>query len=102
MPTGTRSARRREDVRPELNQTKSTVDLQFRGHNGNWLAAKAPIERVAAFARDKGCKHIRLLSASNNASGATMEAMVRTVADPLARRSARLPSVGGSRYQATA
>jgi predicted dithiol-disulfide oxidoreductase (DUF899 family) len=30
------------------------------------VVAKAPIERVAAFARDKGWKHIRLLSAAHN------------------------------------
>src|SRR5262249_14716642 len=39
----------------------------FKGLGGNLaLVAKAPIERVAAFARDKGWKHIRLLSAANN------------------------------------
>jgi len=41
--------------------------LHFEGLGGNLaVVAKAPIERVAAFARDKGWKHIRLLSASNN------------------------------------
>jgi predicted dithiol-disulfide oxidoreductase (DUF899 family) len=40
----------------------------FEGLCGNLaVVAKAPIERVAAFARDKGWKHIRLLSAANNA-----------------------------------
>jgi len=39
----------------------------FEGLGGNLvIVAKAPIERVAAFARDKGWKHIRLLSAANN------------------------------------
>ena len=39
----------------------------FEGLRGNLaVVAKAPIERVAAFARDKGWKHIRLLSAANN------------------------------------
>jgi predicted dithiol-disulfide oxidoreductase (DUF899 family) len=39
----------------------------FEGLGGNLVVvAKAPIERVAAFARDKGWKHVRLLSASNN------------------------------------
>jgi predicted dithiol-disulfide oxidoreductase (DUF899 family) len=39
----------------------------FEGLGGNLaVVAKAPIERVAAFARDKGWKHIRLLSAANN------------------------------------
>jgi predicted dithiol-disulfide oxidoreductase (DUF899 family) len=39
----------------------------FEGLGGNVaVVAKAPIERVAAFARDKGWKHIRLLSAANN------------------------------------
>ncbi|MBI3924107.1 MAG: DUF899 family protein [Armatimonadetes bacterium] len=39
-------------------------DAHFEGLGGNLaVAAKAPIERVAAFARDK---HIRLLSAANN------------------------------------
>jgi predicted dithiol-disulfide oxidoreductase (DUF899 family) len=39
----------------------------FAGLGGNLaVVAKAPIERVAAFARDKGWKHIRLLSAANN------------------------------------
>ena len=37
------------------------------GLGGNLaVVAKAPIERVAAFARDKGWKHIRLVSATNN------------------------------------
>jgi predicted dithiol-disulfide oxidoreductase (DUF899 family) len=41
--------------------------LHFGGLGGNLaVVAKAPIERVAAFARDKGWKHIRLLSAANN------------------------------------
>src|SRR5215813_11539397 len=41
--------------------------LHFEGLGGNLaVVAKAPIERVAAFARDKGWKHIRLLSAANN------------------------------------
>jgi predicted dithiol-disulfide oxidoreductase (DUF899 family) len=39
----------------------------FEGLGGNLaVVAKAPIGRVAAFARDKGWKHIRLLSAANN------------------------------------
>jgi predicted dithiol-disulfide oxidoreductase (DUF899 family) len=39
----------------------------FEGLGGNLaVVAKAPIERVAAFARDKGWKHIRLLSSANN------------------------------------
>jgi predicted dithiol-disulfide oxidoreductase (DUF899 family) len=39
----------------------------FEGLGGNLaVVAQAPIERVAAFARDKGWKHIRLLSAANN------------------------------------
>jgi predicted dithiol-disulfide oxidoreductase (DUF899 family) len=39
----------------------------FEGLGGNLaVVAKTPIERVAAFARDKGWKHIRLLSAANN------------------------------------
>lgn len=39
----------------------------FKGLGGNLaVVAKAPIERVAAFARDKGWKHISLLSAANN------------------------------------
>lgn len=39
----------------------------FEGLGGNLaVVAKAPIERVAAFARDKGWKHIRLVSAANN------------------------------------
>jgi predicted dithiol-disulfide oxidoreductase (DUF899 family) len=39
----------------------------FEGLGGNLaVVAKAPIERVAAFARDKGWKHTRLLSASSN------------------------------------
>ncbi|MGH8168167.1 MAG: DUF899 family protein, partial [Woeseiaceae bacterium] len=39
----------------------------FEGLGGNLtVVAKAPIERVATFARDKGWKHIRLLSAANN------------------------------------
>jgi predicted dithiol-disulfide oxidoreductase (DUF899 family) len=39
----------------------------FEGLGGNLaVVANAPIERVAAFARDKGWKHIRLLSAANN------------------------------------
>src|SRR5690554_914322 len=39
----------------------------FEGLGGKLaVVAKAPIERVAAFARDKGWKHIRLLSAANN------------------------------------
>jgi predicted dithiol-disulfide oxidoreductase (DUF899 family) len=39
----------------------------FEGLGGNLaVVAKAPIERVASFARDKGWKHIRLLSAANN------------------------------------
>ena len=39
----------------------------FKGLGGNLaVVAKAPIERVATFARDKGWKHIRLLSAANN------------------------------------
>src|SRR5262245_37519763 len=39
----------------------------FEGLGGNLaVVAKAPIERVAAFARDKGWKNIRLLSAANN------------------------------------
>jgi predicted dithiol-disulfide oxidoreductase (DUF899 family) len=41
--------------------------LHFEGLGGNLaVVATAPIERVAAFARDKGWKHIRLLSAANN------------------------------------
>ena len=39
----------------------------FKGLGGRLaVVAKAPIERVAAFARDKGWKHIQLLSAANN------------------------------------
>jgi predicted dithiol-disulfide oxidoreductase (DUF899 family) len=39
----------------------------FEGLGGNLaIVAKAPIERVAAFAGDKGWKHVRLLSAANN------------------------------------
>jgi predicted dithiol-disulfide oxidoreductase (DUF899 family) len=39
----------------------------FEGLGGNLaIVAKAPIERVTAFARDKGWKHVRLLSAANN------------------------------------
>lgn len=39
----------------------------FEGLGGNLaVVAKAPIERVAAFARDKGWKHVSLLSAANN------------------------------------
>ena len=39
----------------------------FEGLGGNLaVVAKAPIEQVAAFARDKGWTHIRLLSAANN------------------------------------
>src|SRR5262245_21308463 len=39
----------------------------FEGLGGNLaVVAKAAIERVSAVARDKGWKHIRLLSAANN------------------------------------
>lgn len=39
----------------------------FEGLGGNLaVVARAPIERVAAFAREKGWKHTRLLSAANN------------------------------------
>ncbi len=39
----------------------------FKGLGGNLVVvARAPIARVAAFARDKGWKHVRLLSASGN------------------------------------
>ena len=39
----------------------------FEGLGGNLaIVAKAPIERLAVFARDKGWKHIRLLSAAHN------------------------------------
>jgi predicted dithiol-disulfide oxidoreductase (DUF899 family) len=39
----------------------------FDGLGGNLVVvARAPIEQVASFARDKGWKHIRLLSAGNN------------------------------------
>ena len=39
----------------------------FQGLGGNLaIVARAPIDRVAAFARDKGWKHTRLLSAANN------------------------------------
>lgn len=39
----------------------------FEGLGGNLaIVAKAPIERVATFAREKGWKHVRLLSAANN------------------------------------
>ena len=39
----------------------------FEGLGGNLVVvAKAPIEKVAAFARDKGWKNVRLLSASQN------------------------------------
>ncbi|MDQ0865276.1 DUF899 family protein [Arthrobacter globiformis] len=39
----------------------------FEGLGGNLMVvARAPIERVAAFARDKGWKHIKLLSAAHN------------------------------------
>ncbi|HET9215629.1 MAG TPA: DUF899 family protein [Terriglobia bacterium] len=41
--------------------------LHFEGLGGNLaVVAKAPIERVSAFARDKRWKHIRLLSAAGN------------------------------------
>lgn len=40
----------------------------FEGLGGNLaVVARAPIERVAAFARDKGWRNVRLLSAANNA-----------------------------------
>ena len=52
----------------------------FEGLGGNLaVVAKAPIERVAAFARDKGWKHIRLLSAANTPSSVTTMARARTV-----------------------
>jgi predicted dithiol-disulfide oxidoreductase (DUF899 family) len=38
----------------------------FEGLGGNLVVAKAPIERVAAFAQDKGWRHIRLVSATHN------------------------------------
>jgi predicted dithiol-disulfide oxidoreductase (DUF899 family) len=39
----------------------------FEGLGGNlWVVAKAPIGQVAAFARDKGWRNIRLLSAAGN------------------------------------
>jgi predicted dithiol-disulfide oxidoreductase (DUF899 family) len=39
----------------------------FSGLGGNLaVVARAPIERVEAFARDRGWKHVRLLSAANN------------------------------------
>lgn len=39
----------------------------FEGLGGNLvIVARAPIERVAAFAKDKGWKHVRLLSALGN------------------------------------
>jgi predicted dithiol-disulfide oxidoreductase (DUF899 family) len=39
----------------------------FEGLGGNLvIVARAPIQRVAAFARDKGWKHTRLLSAADN------------------------------------
>jgi predicted dithiol-disulfide oxidoreductase (DUF899 family) len=39
----------------------------FKGLSGNLVVvARAPIERVAAFGREKGWRHISLLSASNN------------------------------------
>jgi predicted dithiol-disulfide oxidoreductase (DUF899 family) len=39
----------------------------FEGLGGNLVVvARAPIARVAAFARDRGWKHTRLLSAANN------------------------------------
>jgi predicted dithiol-disulfide oxidoreductase (DUF899 family) len=39
----------------------------FEGLGGNLVVvARAPIERVAAFARDKGWRHVRLLSAGGN------------------------------------
>jgi predicted dithiol-disulfide oxidoreductase (DUF899 family) len=39
----------------------------FEGLGGNLaVVAKAPIQRVAAFARERGWKHTRLLSAANN------------------------------------
>lgn len=41
----------------------------FEGMGGNLVVvARAPIERVAAFARDKGWKNIRLLSAAAGSS----------------------------------
>jgi predicted dithiol-disulfide oxidoreductase (DUF899 family) len=41
--------------------------FHFEGLGGNLaVVAKAPIAQVAAFAREKGWKHIRLLSAANN------------------------------------
>src|SRR5690242_19685042 len=39
----------------------------FEGLGGNLvIVARAPIDKVAAFARDKGWKHVRLLSGSAN------------------------------------
>jgi predicted dithiol-disulfide oxidoreductase (DUF899 family) len=49
-----------------LDQWEGTVP-HFEGLGGNLVVvARAPIERVAAFARHKGWKHLRLLSATNN------------------------------------
>jgi len=49
-----------------IDQWERTMP-HFEGLGGNLaVVAKAPIERMAAFARDKGWKHIRLLSAANN------------------------------------
>ncbi len=51
----------------------------FEGLGGNlWIVARAPAERVAAFARDKGWKQARLLSAAGNSFRATMAAIPRT------------------------
>src|SRR5262249_42568006 len=57
--------------RARLAQPSSTCGRErsphFEGLGGNLaVVAKAPIERVAAFARDRGWKHIRLLSAANS------------------------------------
>jgi predicted dithiol-disulfide oxidoreductase (DUF899 family) len=49
-----------------IDQWEGTMP-HFEGLGGNLaVVAKAPIERVSAFARDQGWKHIRLLSAANN------------------------------------
>ncbi|MFC4875744.1 DUF899 family protein [Microbulbifer halophilus] len=49
-----------------LDMWEGTIP-HFEGLGGNLAAvAGAPIERVAAFARDRGWKHLRLLSAAHN------------------------------------
>jgi predicted dithiol-disulfide oxidoreductase (DUF899 family) len=51
----------------------------FEGLGGNLaIVARAPIERVAAFAREKGWKHTASSRPRTTASGATMAATART------------------------